>query len=64
MCYLRLDDADRLYEEWDAVGVESDPATGSRLMAPSDTDWGMREFALVDPNGNLLRIGSEGKLED
>jgi hypothetical protein len=22
-----------------------------------DKPWGMREFAIVDPNGNLLRIG-------
>ena len=58
MCYLRLDDADALYAEWDAIGVESDAATGSRLMPPQSTDYGMREFALVDPNGNLLRVGS------
>jgi uncharacterized glyoxalase superfamily protein PhnB len=23
-----------------------------------DTPWGMREFAVVDPSGNLLRIGT------
>ena len=27
-------------------------------MPPADTDYGLREFALVDPNGNLLRVGS------
>ncbi len=27
-------------------------------MPPSDTEYGLREFALVDPSGNLLRIGS------
>ena len=58
MCYLRVDDADELYREWHAVGIEADPRTGSRLMAPVDTEYGMREFALVDPNGNLLRVGS------
>ena len=26
--------------------------------APEDSDYGLREFALVDPDGNLLRIGS------
>jgi hypothetical protein len=26
--------------------------------APEDTDYRLREFALVDPDGNLLRIGS------
>ena len=34
------------------------PETGSRLMPPWDTDYGLREFAVVDPSGNLLRIGS------
>jgi catechol 2,3-dioxygenase-like lactoylglutathione lyase family enzyme len=57
-CYLRVEDADELWREWDAVGVPHDPATGSRLMAPETTDYGMREFALVDPSGNLLRVGS------
>jgi len=33
------------------------PATGSRLVPPTDTDYGMREFAVVDPSGNLVRVG-------
>jgi catechol 2,3-dioxygenase-like lactoylglutathione lyase family enzyme len=57
-CYLRVADADRLHEEWQRVGVPYDSATGSRLMPPTDTDYGMRELALVDPSGNLLRAGS------
>jgi hypothetical protein len=27
-------------------------------MPPTDTDYGLREFALVDPSGNLYRVGS------
>jgi hypothetical protein len=46
-CYIRVDDADALYREWEGVGVPSDRATGSRLMPPVHTDYGMREFALV-----------------
>jgi catechol 2,3-dioxygenase-like lactoylglutathione lyase family enzyme len=57
-CYLHVRDADALHAEWDAIGVPTDRATGSRLMAPETTDYGMREFALVDPNGNLIRVGS------
>ena len=60
-CYVRVADADALYREWHAVGVESDPVTGSRLIGPTTTDYGMREFALVDPSGNLLRIGSQAR---
>jgi hypothetical protein len=57
-CYIRVDDADPLHHEWLEAGVQSDPATGSRLMPPVDTDYGIREFALVDKNGNLVRVGS------
>jgi catechol 2,3-dioxygenase-like lactoylglutathione lyase family enzyme len=56
-CYLYVDDADALYEEWREV-VEPDPATGSRLERPVDTEYAMREFALVDRSGNLVRVGS------
>jgi hypothetical protein len=27
-------------------------------MSPVNTDYGIREFALVDRSGNLLRVGS------
>jgi hypothetical protein len=57
-CYLRVGDADAVYGEWDAVGVPTDTETGSRLMTPGDTEYGIREFALVDRSGNLLRVGS------
>jgi hypothetical protein len=57
-CYVYVDDADGLYAQWAAIGVEPDPATGSRLTEPRDTEWMMREFALVDRSGNLLRVGS------
>jgi catechol 2,3-dioxygenase-like lactoylglutathione lyase family enzyme len=57
-CYVRVADADALHGEWERVGVPSDPGTGSRLMPPGDTDYGMREFALVDTSGNLIRVGS------
>jgi catechol 2,3-dioxygenase-like lactoylglutathione lyase family enzyme len=58
MCYLRVPDADALHDEWQRVGIARDQETGSRLEAPVLTDYGMREFALVDPSGNLLRVGS------
>jgi catechol 2,3-dioxygenase-like lactoylglutathione lyase family enzyme len=29
----------------------------ARITEPADTSWGMREFALMDPDNNLLRIG-------
>jgi neutral ceramidase len=57
MCFVFVDDAQRLHDEWSGI-VVPDPTTGSRLERPVDTDYGMREFALVDPSGNLLRIGT------
>ena len=50
-CYLRLDDAQAVYEEWESLDA-------SEIRPPRDTPWGMREFFLVDPSGNLLRIGT------
>ncbi len=51
--YLYVADADALYTEWSAAEV------GGRLTAPEDTPYRLREFAHVDPDGNLLRVGSE-----
>jgi hypothetical protein len=56
-CYLYVEDADETYAEWAEV-VEPDPSTGSRIERPITTDYGMREFALVDRSGNLIRVGS------
>lgn len=56
-CYWRVPDADALYREFATVGL---PSEGSpRLTAPSDEPWGMREFTLKDPAGNLIRVGHE-----
>jgi catechol 2,3-dioxygenase-like lactoylglutathione lyase family enzyme len=57
-CFMHVADAEALHDEWAAAGVEHDAATGSRLVAPMDTDYGMREFAVVDRSGNLVRVGS------
>jgi uncharacterized glyoxalase superfamily protein PhnB len=50
--YLYVDDAEALDAEWDGARVEG------RLIAPTDTEYGLREGAHVDPDGNLLRFGS------
>jgi hypothetical protein len=54
-CYIRFDTAAQaraLHDEWAALDL-----AGARLHAPVETDYGLLEFALVDPDGNLLRIG-------
>ena len=56
-CYWRVEDADRLYQEFASLGLPSEGLP--RLTAPSDEPWGMREFTLKDPAGNLIRVGHE-----
>jgi uncharacterized glyoxalase superfamily protein PhnB len=55
VCYLFVDDADAVYAAWTAAGVEG------RFRAPVETTYGKREFGYVDPDGNLLRVGSSMK---
>jgi hypothetical protein len=49
--YVAVPDADVLAREWAAV-------PGGRTLPPVDTDYGTREGAHLDPDGNLLRFGS------
>jgi catechol 2,3-dioxygenase-like lactoylglutathione lyase family enzyme len=56
-CYLYVPDADAVFAEFSRLGL---PTAGIPRLhgAPQDTDYGLREFAVVDIDGNLLRIGS------
>lgn len=54
-CYLRVHDVDAVY---DALHQARLPERGIPRMEPvADKPWGMREFAVVDEDGTLLRIG-------
>ena len=51
----RVLDAESIYR---AFALAELPRRGiPRLDALEDKPWGMREFAMVDPDGNLIRIG-------
>ena len=50
--YLYVSDAGALHAEWACSGVEG------RLGDLIDTEYGLREFGYVDPDGNLHRVGS------
>ncbi|MEM9685165.1 MAG: VOC family protein [Pseudomonadota bacterium] len=54
-CYLRVADAAAYHEEWQAV-VEG---AGGRINEIEDKPWGMREFAVWDLHGNLIKVGQE-----
>ncbi len=56
-CYWRVADADLLYREFTSLGLPSEGVPC--LTAPADEPWGMREFTLKDPAGNLIRVGHE-----
>jgi predicted enzyme related to lactoylglutathione lyase len=50
-CYVHVPDADVLCRAWEEAGV---PVASQ----PVDTPWRQREFAISDPSGNVLRVGS------
>jgi hypothetical protein len=50
--YLYVDDADALFAEWRSSGVSG------QFLEPQDTEYGLREGAHIDLDGNLLRFGS------
>lgn len=57
MCYLRVSDVADIHHAFLAAEL---PRTGiPRQDALEDKPWGMREFAIVDADGNLLRIGQK-----
>jgi len=50
--YFYVSDADALHAEWQALGLDG------RFSQPSDTPYGLREFAYIDPDGTQHRVGS------
>jgi catechol 2,3-dioxygenase-like lactoylglutathione lyase family enzyme len=54
-CYIRVLDVESIYQ---TVSSSQLPRSGiPRMGVLGDKPWGLREFAVVDPDGNLLRIG-------
>ena len=51
-CFLYVQDADAVYALWSVAPV------AGRLYPPADQPYGLREFAYIDPDGNLMRVGS------
>ncbi|MCB0820794.1 MAG: VOC family protein, partial [Bacteroidetes bacterium] len=52
--YLRCKNIEGIYSEIIKAGISIHPA-GSLQIKP----WGMKEFALLDPDKNLLTFGEE-----
>jgi hypothetical protein len=52
-CCVRVEDVGALHAASSKAAL---PTTGTpRLTVPVNEPWGLRAFALVDPDGNLLR---------
>lgn len=55
--YIRVLDVEKIYQEFALAQL---PSQGiPRMHTLESKPWGMREFAVIDPDGNLLRIGQE-----
>jgi catechol 2,3-dioxygenase-like lactoylglutathione lyase family enzyme len=58
-CYIRVADVDSLYQDFASARL---PARGIPSLGGIEKKfYSMREFRLVDPNGNLLRVGEQLK---
>lgn len=54
-CYIRVSDVESIYRAFASAKL---PRKGIPRQDPLENKpWGMREFAIVDPDGNLIRIG-------
>ena len=54
-CYIRVSNVESIYQDFALAKL---PGKGiPRQDALEDKPWGMKEFAVVDPDGNLIRIG-------
>lgn len=54
-CYIRVLDVESIYRSFASSQLPHDGIP--RIDRLEDKPWGLREFAVVDPDGNLLRIG-------
>jgi catechol 2,3-dioxygenase-like lactoylglutathione lyase family enzyme len=52
---IRVDDLDALYAAFRGAGLSDDPRAIPRLTPPRLEPFGLRMFALLDPNGSLIR---------
>lgn len=47
--YLQFADISAIHTEWLEAGLD--------VSDPDDEEWGMREFTVIDPSGNTIRVG-------
>ncbi len=57
--YVRVDDLDDLYRKFvkNGLNVDNPNKHPALVIAPVEQSWGMKEFAVTDPDGNKLTFG-------
>lgn len=50
--YIMVDDVDRMYEEFKERGVDT-------VWKPTNQDYGIRDFKILDPDGYQLLFGTK-----
>ena len=56
-CYIRGGQVHDLYREFSKAGIGTDPIGDERISDFTVRPWGMKEFYIWDPHGNLLKFG-------
>lgn len=59
--FATADEVDELHDSWADAGWTSGDLSGGELHDPKDTDYGLREFAVLDSMRNLMRIGGTSR---
>ena len=55
--YVRVGNLDELYTVFLSNGLSVQERVGGITMEPVNQTWGMREFSVVDPDGNRMTFG-------
>ena len=56
--YVRIKNIDKVYNDFLSNGLELQDKAGI-TMQPVEQTWGMKEFSVVDPDGNRVTFGQQ-----
>ncbi|MCX2452794.1 VOC family protein [Pedobacter sp. PLR] len=57
-CYINVNKVEQLYQEYEQQGIVH--PNGKLALMP----WGMRQFSILDNNGNIIHFGEPSENED
>ena len=60
---VRVDDLDALYSDFLNAKLSDNPASRPRMTPPRTEHFGLRFFALIDPDGSLIRCIDNGSTQ-